>query len=92
MPLLLLALSCAADDPCDTLCDVSLDAFSSCLDENGQEWGEHVGYLDPDDYLDWCDTYVWELRQLGQSDTCDTRLDALAAGGCAGHAAAWAVR
>jgi hypothetical protein len=48
--------------------------------------------VDADDYLDWCGTYVWELRQLGQADTCDTRLDALSAGGCDGHTAAWTLR
>lgn len=86
----LLSIACAPPDACDALCDASLDAFSACLYARGQDWGPDVGYEDAADYADWCATYTWELRQLGESDTCDARLDALAEGGCDGHAAAWA--
>jgi hypothetical protein len=90
-PLLFLPLlaGCAPDDACAQMCDAALDSFEGCLDERGTEWGASVGYSSPADYRNWCETYSWELRQLGEVDQCAQLRDAVTGVDCAGYASAW---
>lgn len=86
--MILLLLGCA-DDACVAMCDAGLERFEACLEEDGQQWGESVGYADAADYRDWCETYTWELQTLGEADTCASRRDALVSGTCDDYGAAW---
>lgn len=86
--ILLLLLACAPDD-CDALCDAALVRFEACLAERGETWGPSVGYTDAADYANWCATYAWELRQLGEADTCAETRTTLEGGTCEDAAAAW---
>jgi hypothetical protein len=88
--MIFLLLACAPD-ACDALCDAGLTRFQGCLDEAGLEWGASVGYEDPADYEGWCATYTWELRQLGQADSCADRTSALEAATCADYGQVWEV-
>lgn len=85
--MILLLLACTGD-ACTEMCDAALVDFEGCLAENGLEWGVSVGYADADDYLNWCDTYSWELRQLGEESTCASRRTILREASCS-DGAAW---
>ncbi len=65
---------CAPADACAEMCTAALDRFQTCIEADGRTWGDSVGYADPADYENGCDTFVWELRELGQADSCATRL------------------
>jgi hypothetical protein len=84
----LLLLACARD-ACDAMCDAALDRFAACLEEDGLQWGESVGYTSPTDFANWCATWTWEARQLGEADTCDERLATFESGDCDDYRGAW---
>lgn len=65
---------CAPADACAEMCTAALARFETCIEADGREWGESVGYADAADYTNGCETFTWELRELGQADTCATRL------------------
>lgn len=89
--ILLLLLACAPDD-CAAMCDAALVRFEACLEERGEAWGPEVGYTDAADYENWCATYTWELRQLGEADTCAEKLPMFEDGTCDDYDAAWSAR
>lgn len=89
LALLPLLLGCAPDDGCAATCDVALARYEACLPEWGLEWG--VAYEDAADFRNWCDTWAWEQRQLGQADRCAEVTGALEDADCMGYAAAWSV-
>jgi hypothetical protein len=91
MPLVLL-LACAPPDECDAMCDAALDRYGACIEENGLEWGESVGYTSPADFTTWCETWTWEARQLDEAGSCVTKLATFEEGTCADYYAAWASR
>jgi hypothetical protein len=93
-PLLALAAGivlagCASSDACPAMCDAARDRFAACLEESGLEWGASVGYEDANDYDNWCGTYTWELRQLGEADSCAERLPVFTDGTCDDYYDAW---
>lgn len=90
MALLLLALGCAPADRCDAMCDAALARFSACMEERGLTWGASVGYADAEDYANWCDTWAWEQRQLGEEAVCEEREATFRDGDCDAYYAAWA--
>jgi len=56
---------CVSSSPsCDSVCGVARPAFEVCLEEWGGSWGATFGYSDAADYDSWCDTWVFEQRQL----------------------------
>lgn len=85
----LLLLACAPDDRCEAMCDAALSRFEVCLGEGGLEWGASVGYQGPADYQNWCETWTWEVRQLGEQDQCATKEAVFADGTCEEYYAAW---
>lgn len=85
-----LLLACAPDDRCDAMCDAAKDRFEACLEEAGLEWGSSVGYEDPVDYANWCQTWAWEARQLGEADQCAAMETTFRDGTCAEYYDAWA--
>lgn len=87
--ILALLLACVSD-ACDAMCDAARERFAACLAEDDLEWGPGVGYADADDYDDWCATYAWELRQLGEADACAEKLPIFEEGTCDDYADAWA--
>lgn len=89
LSLLLALLGCAPDDACEAMCDAARASFEGCLDERGATWGASVGYTSESDYAGWCETYTWELRELGEAEQCAQVLDAVSGADCAGYAAAW---
>ena len=82
-------LACTPSDDCDAMCGAALERFTSCLAEGGQSWGDGVGYADEADYEDWCSTWTWEQRQLGEAAACSEKLVAFEDGDCNGYYAAW---
>ena len=78
-------------DACAGMCDAALARFESCMDESGLEYGASVGYTDAVDYADWCDTWTWELRQLGQAASCDARRVVFEDGTCDDYLDVWEV-
>ncbi len=89
--LLLLIHACAPDDGCTSMCDAALDRYTTCITEAGLDWGEDVGYTSPADFGNWCETWVWEARQTGLSDTCAQKRTVFEDGTCADYYAAWAI-
>lgn len=87
--ILLLLLACDPPDACVPMCVAARERFAACLEEEGLEWGPAVGYADAADYDDWCATWAWELRQLGQADTCAARIPTFETGTCDDYHAAW---
>ena len=87
--LTLLLLACAPDDDCAAMCDAALSGLESCLAAEGREW-EGSGWESPEDFANWCDTWSWEQRQLGQEATCAEKLPELRDGDCDAFYAAWA--
>lgn len=87
--LLTLLTACALDDDCEEMCDAAAASFAACLDDRGESWGAPVGYTSPTDYAGWCETYSWELRELGEAGQCARILDAVTGADCAGYANAW---
>lgn len=84
--------ACAAlapTDACDTLCGHAQSRFEECLADNGLEWGTSVGFTSELDFADWCDTYVWEERQLDGGAQCASRQAIIDAGDCADWYTAW---
>lgn len=86
-----LAGGCAAPDVCAELCTAARDRFEGCLEAGGLTWGASVGYESAADYDNWCDTFAWELRELGQADTCAERQALVEGGTCSDYYDAWAV-
>jgi hypothetical protein len=72
------------------MCGAARSRFEACLDASGLEWGASVGYTDAEDYDDWCATYSWELRQLGEAATCAEKLPVFEEGTCDDYYDAWA--
>lgn len=93
LPALLLLFSggCADADDCARMCTAARSRFEGCLQESGSTWGTSVGYESALDYDNWCETFSWELRELGQADTCTDRLALVEAGNCTEYYDAWAV-
>lgn len=91
MGLLLALAACAAPDVCTEMCTAAGDRFDACLVEGGVTWGASVGYESAADYDNWCDTYAWELRELGQDYTCADRQTLIEEGSCADYYEAWAI-
>lgn len=85
-----LLLACAPADSCAAMCDAALARYSTCLEERGLSWGPQVGYDGPEDYANWCDTWAWEQRQLGEEAVCDDKLPTFRDGDCDAYYAAWA--
>lgn len=89
LPMLLLAASSCAPDPCVETCNQAQAVFAGCLDAWGIDWTD-AGYQDAEDYLDACLTWAWEMRILaedaGEADAVDTlceeRTQTLEAGTC----------
>jgi len=77
------------DDGCQELCVAAEEKFSSCLEENGTDWGTSVGFTSPADFQDWCATYTWEERELGRGELCDDRQEVIDGGDCAAWYTAW---
>jgi len=90
----LLLAACADTDVvvCSAMCDAALDRFEACLDEGGQDWGASVGYENPTDYTNACETFAWELRELDQADSCAARRATFEDGTCDDYYDAWEVR
>lgn len=88
MILYALLLACSPD-ACDAMCDAALVRYEACLAEWGLEWGASVGYADASDYRNWCDTWSWEARQLGEADQCEEVRTALLEGTCDDYPDAW---
>ena len=86
---LVLAPACAPPDMCDAMCDAALDRYGGCLADAGMEWGAGVGYTSEADFLNWCDTWVWEQRALDNAEQCATNLPVLTDGTCAEYPALW---
>jgi hypothetical protein len=95
MVLLVLCTGCdGPPEPCDPLCPAALQRVEACLGEWDQQWGEGFGYLDPDDYENWCQTYLDEQLALAVdrdgfdggrawvAETCTAQVAALEAGDC----------
>ena len=74
--MLVLALGCAqqADDPCDAMCAEAAEVYTHCLEDWDADWNA-AGYSDEADFIDACDTWVWEMRLIaeehGDADTVD---------------------
>ena len=86
---LLLLLGCGPPDACDAMCDAALVRYAACLEEAGLEWGPSVGYTDPADYTNWCETWSWEARQLDEAGTCAEKREVFLEGTCDDYWAAW---
>lgn len=64
--LLLWLLGCdGGADPCDPFCEAAADAQAACLSASDLDWSA-LGYADRDDWLDRCQTWAWEQRQLAR--------------------------
>ncbi|MDP2306922.1 MAG: hypothetical protein Q8P18_12935 [Pseudomonadota bacterium] len=82
---------CAPSDVCAELCTAARDRYEGCLEAGGLTWGASVGYESAAEYDDWCETFSWELRELGQADSCGDRLALVEGGECSEYYDAWAV-
>lgn len=91
LSLLLAGCGDSAAVACSEMCDAALDRFEACLDESGQDWGASVGYESPTDHANACETFAWELRELGQGDSCAARRATFADGTCDDYYDAWEV-
>jgi hypothetical protein len=87
--LILLVLGCPAQDDCAAMCDAAEGRYESCMAERGLAWGD--AYEDEQDYRNWCDTWAWEARQLGEADRCAAMLPAMEEGTCEDYDAAWSL-
>ncbi len=92
---------------CDPLCADAERLVSACLDDWGQAWGDGFGYADPDDYLNWCETYPDEQAELAHgrwpadeaaaqlleacTEQVETLQGALDEGDCAAYPDSWVV-
>lgn len=92
MTLLLPLLACTPDDTCVEMCQAALDRYGTCIEEAGLSWGEEVGYTSEADFVGWCETWVWEARQTGLSETCEEKRATFEDGSCADYYAAWAIQ
>ena len=87
----LFALTACTPDVCAEMCVAAQDRFEACLEEGGLSWGASVGYDSPSDYENGCETFAWELRELGQAETCGARLETFEDGTCSDYHDAWGV-
>lgn len=71
------------------MCAAALDRFEGCMEASGLEWGSMVGYADAADYRNWCETWTWEARQLGEAASCAEKLDTFREGTCDDYYATW---
>ncbi|MBM4369182.1 MAG: hypothetical protein FJ102_23410 [Deltaproteobacteria bacterium] len=80
-------LACVTQpDPCLAMCEAGAALYGGCLAEWGADWTA-AGYADEDDFLDACDTWAFEWRQIeavdgheGQTDaTCVARAEQFSA-------------
>lgn len=85
--ILWLLLSCAPPDACDVMCDAALVRYEGCMEEQGLEWGNN--FADEADFHDWCDTWSWEQRQLGEEGRCEDMTPVFEDGTCAEWFDAW---
>lgn len=89
---LLLLLACGGDDDaCLPFCEAAADAQAACLSASDLDWTA-LGYDNRDDWLEACQTWAWEQRQLARDagasasavdDACQERESAMDGGGCA---------
>jgi hypothetical protein len=74
--MILLLLSCAQPPPaCAQMCQAAADLYGGCLEGWGADWSA-AGYVDQADFLDACETWVWEQQLLETRDlpaTCADR-------------------
>lgn len=62
------------------------------MSEDGDTWGDTVGYADRADYANWCATWTWEQQQLGETEVCAENLETFETGDCDAYDAAWSAR
>lgn len=55
--------------------------------ERGLAWGD--AYADAADYQDWCQTWAWEARELGEAERCEAMESAFTDGDCEAYDNAW---
>lgn len=90
--LLLFSLSACdgAEDACAPFCRAASDAQAACLAASDLDW-EALGYADQDDWLESCQTWAWEQRQLARDAgvsagavdaACQAQEGAMEGGGC----------
>lgn len=84
------ASACAPQDDCDAMCSAAVERFGGCITDAGMEWGSAVGYTSEADFGDWCATWVWEQREVGNAEQCTTNLPVLEDGTCADYPGLWA--
>ena len=65
-------------DPCAAVCARAAAAWRACLHARGQGWPD-AGYADERAFLDSCDTWAWELRQLEADAEAAGAVDAFCA-------------
>ena len=87
--------------PCVDVCVEAHAIMEVCLDEWGLQWGEEIGYLDGDDYDNWCTTFIDEQLEMASArwgfgegrrraeSTCGEQLTALETRSCDDYLASW---
>lgn len=87
MLLAALLQACTYTDPCESMCSSALTRYEGCMEERGLEWG--MAYADEEDYLNFCETWVWEQGQLGAEPDCPAMQATFDDGTCEEYDAAW---
>jgi hypothetical protein len=78
-PVGFLLASCTPEsDPCPEMCASAAALYGGCLADWGADWMA-AAYADEDDFLDACDTWAFEMRELEgeqhEGETSDACVD-----------------
>jgi hypothetical protein len=87
---LVVLAGCGSPDECPAMCAAARERYAGCIDAAGQAWGgDGVGYASAADYDDWCATWTWEVRELGEEAQCADKRPIFEDGTCEDYYDAW---
>jgi len=104
-PILLLGIVGCAGQPqsCSEACAEAHITLEGCLPEWGMQWGPEFGYLDGDDFDNWCVTFIDEQLEMAGArfgtldarqrvdETCGVQLEILRTRSCDDYLTSWGV-